>query len=87
MAHWLNRDFDGHERKSSMRDNLLIAGTYSPNCTWAAAYRTNDNTASDSFMGGQNKYHAAGTLNKDHTGLFTGRQAESAAFCIIILDD
>ena len=87
MASWLNHDFDGHELVSARRDNILIEGIYARNCSASAARRTNDDTGSDSFTGGQDKYHTTGTLNQDPTGLFTGRQAESAAFCIIILDD
>ena len=87
MANGLNRDFDGHEQVSSRCDNLLITGTYPRNCTASAARQANDDTGSDSSIGGQSKYRDAGTLNKDLTGLFTGRQSESTAFCIIILDE
>ncbi len=69
MANGLNRDFDGHEQVSSRRDNLLIAGIYPRICAASAARQTNDNTGADSFIGGQDRFHAIGTLIKDHTGL------------------
>ena len=75
MANGLNRDFDGHEQVSARRDNLLIAGAYSPNCTASAARRTDSETGSDSFIGGQSEYHATVTLNKYPTGLFACQQA------------